>query len=77
MRHCNRCNQLISFVETPRGKMIPVNYAESAFLLDDRGPDYAMLQDGTFARGTAVGDAHEGGYVLAYVSHIGQCGGRS
>lgn len=76
MATCSRCRAVIGWARTQNGKNMPVDVAETPFIADGYGPDYALLMDGTFVRGRLVADSSEDGYVLAYASHFGTCPAR-
>lgn len=73
MATCKLCRATIGWARTNNGKMMPVDIAESPFIPDGYGPDFALLMDGVFIRGRMVTDSCEDGYVLAYASHFGTC----
>lgn len=73
MPNCKACGAYILWIDTISGKKMPVNSAIINIVPDTKGDTLAVTLEGIVVRGRQVGDAHEGKYELARISHFATC----
>ncbi len=74
---CRSCGEPISFIQTPKGRRMPVDGdAPDTFYLDCtvRGPDRIVTEDGQVLCGRILKAKEQGGIVVkGYIPHWNSC----
>ena len=71
---CRGCGEKIAFIQTLKGKWMPVN-PESVSFVPAGGPNTYVMEDGTVTRGreTDWADRQQNNFRIGYISHFATC----